>query len=65
MNLVKAETQVSALKIILKMNESMNKITEALHSGDLEGCNIWNEKHLEANKQLEKLIRDTRKGVSA
>ncbi|MFE7378510.1 hypothetical protein ACFU6E_28570 [Bacillus cereus] len=65
MNLVTAENQVSALKIILKMNESMNKITEALHSGDLEVFNIWNEKHLEENKQLEKLIRDTRKDVSA
>ncbi|MBE7107028.1 hypothetical protein FT637_29925 [Bacillus cereus] len=64
MNLVPAETQVNAMKLILKMNESMNKITEALQSGDLDSCNVWNEKHLEENKQLENLIRRTRKDVN-
>ncbi|HDR7795349.1 TPA: hypothetical protein QCY19_004020 [Bacillus luti] len=65
MNLVPAETQVNAMKLILKMNESMNKITEALQTGDLDSCNTWNEKHLEENKQLERLIRSTRKDVNA
>ncbi|PFC85137.1 hypothetical protein CN272_22010 [Bacillus anthracis] len=56
MRYVTAETKVEALKILVQMSESMNKLTEAMTLGDIDSCAKWNEQNLKANKELHKLL---------
>lgn len=62
MHYVTGEAKIAAFKILVEMNESMNKLAEAITAGDLNSCTEWNEKNLQANKELHRLLE--RKEVS-
>ncbi|PFL57742.1 hypothetical protein COJ27_29530 [Bacillus cereus] len=62
MHYVTGEAKIAAFKILVEMNESMNKLAEAITAGDLKSCTEWNEKNLQANKELHRLLE--RKEVS-
>ncbi|MGN4742431.1 hypothetical protein [Bacillus cereus group sp. MYBK227-1] len=62
MHYVTGEAKIAAFKILVEMNESMNKLAEAITTGDLNSCTEWNEKNLQANKELHRLLE--RKEVS-
>ncbi|MDA1850279.1 hypothetical protein PDL09_24225 [Bacillus cereus] len=56
MHYVTSETKMEALKILVEMNESMNKLAEAMSVGDLKSCAEWNEKNFQSNRELHKLL---------
>ncbi|AQY42339.1 hypothetical protein P4V72_18330 [Bacillus thuringiensis] len=56
MHYVTGETKIAAFKILVQMNENMNKLAEAMKIGDLDSCSEWNEKNLQANKELHRLL---------
>ncbi|MDA2124500.1 hypothetical protein PDM82_26740 [Bacillus cereus] len=56
MHYVTGETRMAALKILIEMNESMNKLAEAMSVGDLKSCAEWNEKNLKSNRELHRLL---------
>lgn len=62
-NYVTGETKIAVFKLLVRMNENMNKLTEAMQIGDLESFNKWNEKNLQANQELHKLLQQMKEEV--
>nr|WP_088325917.1 hypothetical protein [Bacillus cereus] len=63
-NYITGETKIAVFKLLVRMNENMNKLTEAMQIGDLESCNKWNKKNLQANQELHKLLQQKQEGVA-
>ncbi|HDR7367931.1 MULTISPECIES: hypothetical protein [Bacillus cereus group] len=63
-NYVAGETKIAVFKLLVRMNENMNKLTEAMQIGDLESCNKWNEKNLQANQELHKLLQQKKEEIA-
>ncbi|MGE7885376.1 hypothetical protein [Bacillus sp. NPDC094077] len=63
-NYVTGETKIAVFKLLVRMNENMNKLTEAMQIGDLESCNKWNEKNLKVNHELHKLLQQKQEEVA-
>ncbi|MCZ6942593.1 hypothetical protein EJ131_19040 [Bacillus mycoides] len=58
MHYVTGEAKIAAFKILIEMNESMNKLAEAITVGDLKSCAEWNEKNFQSNRELHKLLEE-------